>query len=71
MSARRESKEAVATYARVLCPDCSWCSQAVAVRDEPNPGPRPEVHRDVLERHRAEWPTLWRAIDALVAPETD
>lgn len=32
-----------------------------------DPGPQPEHHRKVMERHRAEWPTLWRAIDALLA----
>lgn len=30
-----------------------------------NPGPRPDYHRAVMERHRAEWPTLWRALDNL------
>lgn len=28
-----------------------------------NEGPHPEYHHQVLDRHRAEWPTLWAAID--------
>lgn len=31
-----------------------------------NPGPVPRHHYAVLNRHRQEWPTLWRAIDALL-----
>lgn len=31
-----------------------------------NPGPRPDVHREIMARHRAEWPTLWDAIDWLI-----
>lgn len=34
-----------------------------------NEGPHPEVHREVMARHRAEWPTLWTAIDALLADD--
>jgi hypothetical protein len=30
-------------------------------------GPRPDVHDEIMTRHRREWPTLWRAIDRLVA----
>lgn len=30
------------------------------------PGPGPEYHRQVMERHRQEWPTLWKHIDRLV-----
>lgn len=29
-------------------------------------GPRPDVHRRVLDRHRQEWPTGWRALDRLL-----
>lgn len=29
-------------------------------------GPVPSHHRSVLDCHRREWPTLWRALDALV-----
>lgn len=29
-------------------------------------GPRPDVHREIMARHRAEWPTLWDAIDWLI-----
>lgn len=36
---------------------------ARAVRDS---GPRPDIHRQILERQRREWPTLWRAIDRLL-----
>lgn len=32
-----------------------------------NEGLRPDVHRAIMARHRHEWPTLWRAIDALLA----
>lgn len=35
-----------------------------AVRD---PGPHPDYHRSVMERHRREWPTLWQAIDRLIS----
>jgi hypothetical protein len=31
-----------------------------------DPGPHPEFHRRVLRKHRAEWPTLWEAIDRLL-----
>lgn len=30
-------------------------------------GQRPDVHDAIMRRHRAEWPTLWAAIDALLA----
>lgn len=30
------------------------------------PGPMPNFHRRVADRHRREWPTLWRALDSLV-----
>lgn len=30
-------------------------------------GPRPDVHRRTMERHRREWPALWKAIDELLA----
>jgi hypothetical protein len=32
-----------------------------------NPGSHPAHHREVMERHRKEWPTLWKALDALLA----
>jgi hypothetical protein len=32
-------------------------------------GPAPRVHREVMARHRAEWPTLWAAIDRLRAAD--
>lgn len=35
-----------------------------AIEDE---GPVPSYHRRIMRRHRDEWPTLWRAIDALLA----
>lgn len=31
-------------------------------------GPFPSYHREVMERHRREWPTLWKALDELLAP---
>lgn len=34
-----------------------------AVRDE---GTHPAYHREVMARHRKEWPTLWRTIDGIV-----
>lgn len=39
-----------------------------AVEDE---GPRPDLHREVMARHRAEWPTLWTAIDRLLGSDQD
>lgn len=40
-----------------------------AVLDE---GPAPGYHREIMGRHRREWPTLWEAIDALVVlPPSD
>jgi hypothetical protein len=30
-------------------------------------GPVPQYHRHVMRKHRSEWPTLWRAIDEIVA----
>lgn len=36
---------------------------ARAIRNE---GPQPEWHRGVMERHRQEWPTLWKALDDLL-----
>lgn len=29
-------------------------------------GPRPDVHQKIMARHRAEWPTLWDAVDWLI-----
>jgi len=29
-------------------------------------GPRPDIHRRIMRRHREEWPTLWKAIDNLL-----
>ena len=30
-------------------------------------GPRPDYHRSLLKRHRSQWPTLWAALDKLIA----
>jgi hypothetical protein len=30
-------------------------------------GPQPAHHRETMARHRREWPTLWAAIDDLLA----
>ena len=26
-------------------------------------GPKPDVHQRIMDVHRREWPTLWKAID--------
>lgn len=31
-----------------------------------NRGPNPSMHDKIMQRHRREWPTLWRAIDHLL-----
>lgn len=31
-------------------------------------GPAPLRHDQIMAKHRAEWPTLWAAIDDLLAP---
>lgn len=31
-----------------------------------NQGPRPDLHCQILDRHRREWPSLWAALDRLV-----
>jgi hypothetical protein len=31
-----------------------------------NNGPVPQYHRHVMKKHRDEWPTLWKAIDAII-----
>lgn len=38
-----------------------------AVKDE---GRVPEYHRAVIKKHRAEWPTLWRAVDPIIKEMT-
>lgn len=30
-----------------------------------NEGSHPKSHKWILHKHRKEWPTLWRALDAL------
>lgn len=37
-----------------------------AIRNE---GPVPAWHRRVMNRHRADWPTLWAALDNLMDAE--
>lgn len=37
---------------------------AMAILDE---GRSPALHRQTMARHRREWPTLWVALDALLA----
>lgn len=32
-----------------------------------DPGRSPSHHREVMARHRREWPTLWAALDRLIA----
>lgn len=36
---------------------------AQAIMDE---GIMPGYHREIMARHRQEWPTLWQALDKLV-----
>ena len=31
-----------------------------------NEGQHPPLHRELMRRHRLEWPTLWRALDELL-----
>lgn len=33
-------------------------------------GSHPVAHREIVRRHREEWPTLWRAIDDLLNART-
>ena len=40
----------------------------LAVHDE---GPMPRFHRQVMQRHRREWPTLWDAIDGIIRNQTN
>lgn len=35
-----------------------------AIRDE---GPNPQHHETIMNQHRAEWPTLWKALDQILA----
>lgn len=34
-----------------------------AIYDE---GPQPKYHRQVMKKHRKEWPVLWAAIDEVL-----
>lgn len=34
-------------------------------------GPQPWLHRRIMRRHRLEWPTLWVALDQLLAATKD
>lgn len=38
----------------------------VAIHDA---GPVPGYHRDIMRKHRREWPTLWEALDAVAAAD--
>lgn len=31
----------------------------------------PYYHREIMKKHRKEWPTLWAAIDKLIEVEND
>lgn len=44
--------------------DLRWAVDEVllAIQDE---GPVPTYHRDVMRRHRSQWPALWHALDRL------
>lgn len=41
------------------------------VRAIENPGPSPHWHRQVLHKHRKEWPALWAAIDKILDEENN
>lgn len=42
--------------------------QAMRIRDAiREPGSNPAFHQQVMDKHRAEWPYLWREIDVLLA----
>lgn len=34
-------------------------------------GPCPDIHLEIMRRHRREWPTLWAAIDEVLRPVRD
>ncbi len=36
-----------------------------------NEGPHPSLHKQIMAKHRKEWPTLWRALDKLMAAEVE
>lgn len=49
-------------------PDQAGAAVVRAIKDE---GAHPAYHREVMARHRKEWPALWRALDALVRGNAD
>lgn len=52
--------DAAAAALEAAIADREWLDATLTV-----PGPRPDVHRQIEQRHRHEWPTLWSAIDRL------
>lgn len=45
-----------------------WEKQGEAIRKVINDeGPRPDVHRLIMSKHRLEWPSLWDIIDQIYA----
>jgi hypothetical protein len=64
----RNSSHAHNEYVEYPCPDCGGTGRRdvlSAIRDAiENEGPQPDYHQKVMARHRKEWPTLWKAIDA-------
>ena len=48
--------------------ECWVDALILAVRDE---GPEPRFHREVMQRHKKEWPTLWNAIDGIIRNRTN
>lgn len=51
----REAFELIVVAAR------HWLMAQKAIANE---GPKKYLHRRVMARHQAEWPTLWEALDA-------
>ena len=51
-----------------LRPDDAAADRAAwaVVRAIKQEGPQPRYHREVMARHRNEWPTLWEALDELM-----
>ncbi len=64
-----ELREAIARWDRNLMPITMeelievakrWLAVQEAITDE---GPAPFYHRQIMKRHKEEWPTLWAALD--------
>jgi hypothetical protein len=54
----------VKLYSRSLRTILEAAHRLVAVLEAiENEGPRPDIHREIMARHRKEWPTLWAALE--------